>query len=75
MLRATMHPGFQARVDGRPVRPRMLAPAFVGVPLEPGTHRVELRYRASPLKEPLLFLTVCTLTVALLIARRRSRHV
>ncbi|MBN1992296.1 MAG: YfhO family protein [Anaerolineae bacterium] len=47
MLKATYHPGWQAEVDGQAVAPLMVMPSFIGIPLEPGRHQVQLSYQAD----------------------------
>lgn len=44
VLSASFDPGWQARVDGRPVGTQMVAPALVAVPVAPGTHRIVFSY-------------------------------
>ncbi|MBM3457505.1 MAG: YfhO family protein [Armatimonadetes bacterium] len=41
-------PGWRVRVDGRAVRPAPADHLFLGIPLGPGSHRVELRYEPAP---------------------------
>jgi hypothetical protein len=43
------HPGWQARVDGRPAQVLQANLALIGLWLEPGAHRVELRFEPEPL--------------------------
>ncbi len=47
LLRKTFHPAWEARVDGTEVETEMLAPSFLGVPLEAGEHLISLTYRGS----------------------------
>ncbi len=50
-VRSPVAPGGQGpvdTVDGKPVRPQILAPALVGVPVPRGTHVVEIRYQGFP---------------------------
>jgi uncharacterized membrane protein YfhO len=44
LLSASYDPGWQATVDGRPARTVMLAPALVGVTVEPGRHEIVFQY-------------------------------
>lgn len=44
LFKMTWHPDWKATVDGAPVETAMLSPGFVGVPVGPGHHLVELRY-------------------------------
>ena len=64
MLKATYHPGWHVEVDGKAVDPVMLAPAFVGVALAPGTHRVVFHYRSSGLRRALFWLGLLVLLAA-----------
>ncbi len=64
MLKATYHPGWQVEVDGKSVDPVMLAPAFVGVPVLPGTHRVVFHYRTTGLRRTLFWLGLLVLLAA-----------
>lgn len=44
LLKMSFHPGWRAKVDGRPAETVHLLPSFVGVALERGRHEVELTY-------------------------------
>lgn len=44
------HPNWHAYVDGTRQPTVMLSPGYVGVRLDPGTHRLELRYEPGPEK-------------------------
>lgn len=48
VLKVTFDPGWTVSVDGRPEPTEMIAPAYVGVRVGPGTHVVIFRYRAYP---------------------------
>ena len=50
LFKMTWHPNWHATVDGRPASTAMLSPGFIGVPVSPGRHRVELRYDGSAWK-------------------------
>ncbi len=73
LLKETFHPGWQATLDGREVETAMLAPSFVGVAVEPGSHRAVFRYRPWPLRGPL---GLAGLVVLLLVAAAewQGRH-
>lgn len=72
MLKATYHPRWQATIDGKAIEPVMLAPAFVGVPITAGEHRVELIY-ASPAWRPWLAVGGALLILlAFALERRRA---
>jgi hypothetical protein len=48
LVKASFDPRWDAAVDGQPVEPQMIAPAFVGIPVTPGTHEVSLVYHPYP---------------------------
>jgi hypothetical protein len=50
LFKMTWHANWRATLDGRPVTTSMLSPGFIGVPVEPGRHTVELRYVGSAWK-------------------------
>lgn len=50
LFKETFHPGWQATLDGQPAPTVMLMPSFVGVAVEAGVHRAELRYEAGALR-------------------------
>lgn len=56
MLKSTYHPNWRAWVDGVEVRPAMLMPSYIGVPVGPGQHLVQLAYQPQPLRRYLLML-------------------
>jgi hypothetical protein len=47
MLKESYYPRWTASVDGVAVKPQMLAPSFVGVPVPAGTHLVVFKYRSG----------------------------
>jgi hypothetical protein len=61
LLKSTYHPGWTALVNGNRVKPVMLSPAFVGVPLEKGTWDVSLKYKAPAYKTILLVFALALL--------------
>ncbi|HVB04660.1 MAG TPA: YfhO family protein [Acidimicrobiales bacterium] len=48
LLKASYDPGWQVTVDGVPTATEMIAPAFVGVEVAPGTHLVNFVYHGYP---------------------------
>jgi uncharacterized membrane protein len=54
LLKITYYPGLQATVDGKPVPIFRVYPDFCAIPVAPGEHQVEVRYRPGPLKAILL---------------------
>ncbi|MBI4445739.1 MAG: YfhO family protein [Acidobacteria bacterium] len=47
LFKMTYHPGWRALIDGSQTVPEMLSPGFIGVPLQPGHHRVVLTYEGG----------------------------
>lgn len=78
MLKATYDPRWHVSVDGKPATTQMLAPSFVGVAVEPGTHRIEFEY--MPYHYYWVLLTIGGLTLIVLAlaprlgARARARR-
>lgn len=70
LFKMTYHPNWRATVDGARATTMMLSPGFVGVPLAPGRHSIELRYDAGILKGVLLLLVVPFLFVSFVAERR-----
>jgi hypothetical protein len=63
MLKSTYHPNWRAWVDGVEVQPVMLMPSFIGVPVAPGQHLVQLEYQPQPLRRYLLILGMLILAI------------
>ncbi|MFL5800211.1 MAG: YfhO family protein, partial [Roseiflexaceae bacterium] len=63
MLKSTYHPNWRAWVDGVETRPVMLMPSFIGVPVAPGQHLVQLEYQPQPLRRYLLTLGMLILAI------------
>jgi hypothetical protein len=70
VIKTTYHPDWQVSVDGVVVPDFMVSPSFIGVSLPAGKHTVDALYRPSPLKEPLLLLSLLAL-ISLLLLRGR----
>jgi hypothetical protein len=70
VLKMTYHPLWRAAVDGAPAPTVHLLPSFVGVPLAPGVHEVQLRYRADPSRRVLCIAGVLVLVAAGGLGRR-----
>ena len=67
LFKMTWHPNWRATVDGAPVATVMLSPGFTGIPVEPGDHKIEVRYEAETWKSVLAIaglLLVCGVAVA-----------
>jgi hypothetical protein len=56
-LKVAYHPFWEARVDGLPAATLMLTPAFLGLDLPAGEHRVSFRFRNPPYQKLLLLVT------------------
>jgi Bacterial membrane protein YfhO len=78
VLSASYDPGWQATVNGRPTPTVMVAPALVGVVVDPGMHTVTFRYTGYGSYTALFILALAVLVVlalAPLVWRRaRERH-
>jgi hypothetical protein len=80
MLKESYYPHWTATVDGHPVKTRMLAPSFVGVPVPAGDHVVAFQYR--PTRSYPIYFAIGVLTLLALVfgpvlwrrLRRRSEH-
>src|SRR5581483_912245 len=72
MLKATYHPNWHARVDGREVATEMLMPSYVGVPITPGSHHVEMSYEPQPPRHVLMVVGLLTLIAVGVAERRRD---
>ncbi len=78
LFKATFHPGWRATVDGEPAETQMLAPSFVGVAVEPGEHRAELRYKPPALRLWLLLAGLGALLLAAIaeqVVKRQTSNV
>ena len=79
MLKESYSPRWTATVDGRTVKPQMLAPSFVGVPVPAGTHLVVFKYRPRSSYPELFalgaFVLLGFILVPVLWRRRKSRAV
>jgi hypothetical protein len=60
ILKETYHPNWRAWVDGKEVKPIIVFPFFIGVPVTTGTHNIVVSYLPSRLKTMLLVITLLT---------------
>ena len=74
ILKETFHPNWRAWVDGRSVKPIIVFPFFIGVPVTPGTHTVVVSYEPSTLKTVLFVLTILAVVAVLIVLVRQTRH-
>jgi hypothetical protein len=70
LLKITYFPGEQATVDGKPAPIFRVYPNFGAIPVGPGEHSIEVRYRPGPIK-PIL-LVVGFILVGLIAQRMRT---
>ena len=68
VFKQTYHPNWQAFLDGQPVRPLMVFPAFMAIKIpggplagEASSHQIIFEYQPTFLKIPLVFLGIATL--------------
>jgi hypothetical protein len=61
MLKTNYHPGLDVTLDGKKVVPVMLAPGFIGIKVEPGTHQAIFSYQPPSYRLPLFVLSVLIL--------------
>lgn len=61
LFRMTFHPNWRAFVDDKPVETVMLSPSFIGIPVDPGEHRIEVRYVPSAWTSVLFYLGLAVL--------------
>lgn len=71
MLKVSYHPRWRIRVDGESRTPRMLAPAFIGIPVRPGDQRVEAVYEGARHRGALFLGGLFLLALAFGLERRR----
>ncbi|MBI3201536.1 MAG: hypothetical protein HYZ29_08340 [Myxococcales bacterium] len=75
VLRVTAHPWWRWTVDGRPVAPRMVFPAYPSISVPEGRHRIEVTARFSPwVVGALAWSVVGPIAWALVARRQRSRR-
>ncbi len=73
MMKQTYHPGWRATLDGRATDVEMLAPSFVGLPVEAGRHRATLTYRLGALRRVLMIVGLVTLSLTAIVEWQRER--
>jgi hypothetical protein len=71
LLKATYDRRWTATVDGRPVKPVMMAPSLVGVDVQPGRHEVRFAYRPYD-RYPLLLAVGFVALLGLVVVPRRQ---
>ena len=73
LLRITYFPGQHASVDGKPAPIFRVYPNFCAIPVDPGEHQVEVRYRPGPIK-PILLIAGIILAGVIAQAMRRPDY-
>jgi len=63
MLKTNYHPGWEVTLDDKKVAPVMLAPGFIGIKVDPGTHEVIFSYQPPSYRLPLFVLGVLVLVI------------
>jgi hypothetical protein len=71
LLKASYDPSWTATVDGKPVKPVMMAPSLVGVEVGPGRHEVRFRYVPYSDYPLLLAIGIFSALVLAILPRRR----
>ncbi len=66
LFRVTYHPNWRALVNGEPRETVMLSPSFVGIPVEAGTYRVDVRYTSTAWTTVLFYAGMCVVGLGLL---------
>ncbi len=77
ILKQTYHPSWRAWVDNKPVKPIIVFPFYIGVPVsQPGIHEVTLAYEPSTLKMALMYLAIIAiiLWVIVIMLRRKDQE-
>jgi 4-amino-4-deoxy-L-arabinose transferase-like glycosyltransferase len=73
MLKETYHPGWQVTLDDQPAATAMLAPSFVGIPVEPGRHQAVFHYEPGPLRGVLRIVGLVALLLGIVLEWQRAR--
>ncbi|MGH7812559.1 MAG: hypothetical protein ACREQI_00950 [Candidatus Binataceae bacterium] len=61
VLKATYHPNWSVRIDGKLAQAYMVSPSFIGVKVPAGSHTVIAEYRSSRLKKILIVVAFAAL--------------
>ncbi len=72
LFKMTFHPGWKALVDDKKVETIMVSPGFVGIPVEPGDHRVSIKYKAPAIKNILLVFTILIFGVLIWLEKKKK---
>jgi hypothetical protein len=73
ILKQTFHPNWRAWVDGKQVKPIIVFPFYVAVPVSTGTHDIVVAYQPSTLKTLLLWVAMLTVSGAVYMQLRRRQ--
>jgi hypothetical protein len=63
MLKTNYHPGWSVTVDGKKVKPVILEPGYIGVPVTAGTHSADFVYSPNPYRKAMFVFGILTLIV------------
>jgi len=63
MLKTNYHPGWDVMLNDKKVVPVMLAPGFIGIKVDPGTHQVTFSYQPPSYRLPLFIGCVLVLVI------------
>ncbi|MFC1601043.1 YfhO family protein [Candidatus Sumerlaeota bacterium] len=63
LFKMTYHPGWEILIDGKQQSAFMITPAFTGIPLSKGRHRIVCQYRSGLLKSILTVISIVMLLI------------
>ncbi len=66
VLKETFHPNWRVTVDGKSVKPFIVFPFFIGIPVAAGTHTIVAWYEPSKQKVFLLWVTILAVVICAL---------
>ncbi len=72
LLKVTYHPNWHVLVDGQTAPPLMLMPSYIGIPVEPGQHDIQVAYQPGLLRFWLEALGLLLIPLIALAEQRRA---